>query len=132
MDEINQKACTTPGNTRKALVDSTVLGHHIPKGTEVFILNMAGNSQEPPIGIIPEHLRSKTSRAVAKAKTAVGLWNPKDVRDFKPEQWLVEEDGKVTSSSMAGPMLAFGLGPRACFGRRLAYLELHIVLVLPI
>jgi len=130
VEEINRKACTTPGNSRRTLADAIVLGHHIPKGTDVFILNIGGDSQEPPIGAIPERLRSETSQAAAKSKTAVGVWNPKDVHDFKPERWLVENNGKEEFSSIAGPMIAFGLGPRSCFGRRLAYLELRMAVVL--
>jgi len=130
MEEISRKACATPGNSRRALVDTVVLGHHIPKGTDIFIPNLGGDSQEPPIGTIPEHLRSESSQAAAKAETAVGVWDPKDVRDFKPERWLVEDEGKEIFNSRAGPMMAFSLGPRSCFGRRLAYLELRMVLVL--
>lgn len=130
VEEINRKACATPGNSRRTMVEAILLGHHIPKGTDVFILNMGGDSQQPPIGTIPEHLRSETSQAAAKSKTAVGVWDPKDVHDFKPERWLIEKDGKEEFSSIAGPMLAFGLGPRSCFGRRLAYLELRIAVII--
>lgn len=85
----------------------------------------------PPVGAkIPENLRSESSRAAATARTRVGTWNPQDVKEFKPERWLEMEDGKEVFNAQAGPMLGFGLGPRGCFGRRLAYLELRLVLVL--
>ena len=49
---------------------------------------------------------------------------------FKPERWLVKEGDKEVFNSSAGPLLTFGLGPRGCYGRRMAYLELKLVLVL--
>jgi cytochrome P450 len=94
------------------------LGHLIPKGTDVFFLHCGAESLEPAIGSVPEDLRSESSPAAANAKTKVGTWVPEDVGKFKPEH------------SIAGPMLVFGLGPRGCFGRRPAYLELRLVIVL--
>ena len=50
--------------------------------------------------------------------------------NFKPERWLVEKDGQVTFNASLGPHLAFGIGPRACFGRKMAYMIVRQVLVL--
>jgi cytochrome P450 len=131
IEETNRKSSTAVGVVRKSLVDATVLGHVIPKGIDVFLLNNGGDSLTPPSDVkIPENLRSESSRAAATARTKVGSWDPADVHEFKPERWLHEEDGKVVFNSQAGPMLVFGLGPRGCFGRRLAYLELRQVMVL--
>jgi cytochrome P450 len=49
---------------------------------------------------------------------------------FRPERWLVEEAGKVSFNKMAGLHLTFGLGPRGCFGRRLAYVKLRLFVCL--
>ena len=50
---------------------------------------------------------------------------------FRPERWLVTSDGsEIRFDGHAGPVLAFGLGARGCFGRRLAYLEIRLVLAL--
>nr|XP_006811829.1 PREDICTED: sterol 26-hydroxylase, mitochondrial-like [Saccoglossus kowalevskii] len=46
----------------------------------------------------------------------------KDPLQFKPERWLAKETN-VTFASMP-----FGFGPRMCIGRRLAELQLHLVL----
>jgi cytochrome P450 len=111
---------------RNALVDVEVLGHHIPKGTDVFMMTQ-GPSIFSPAFPIDDSLRSPSALA---AKDRVGSWNPDNMGEFEPERWLVEEDGKTVFNPAAGPMLAFGLGPRGCYGRRMAYLELRLLLVL--
>ena len=60
----------------------------------------------------------------------VGSWDQIDVREFKPERWIVQEDDDEVFDPLAGPLIVFGLGPRACFGRKLAYLELRQAIVL--
>lgn len=86
-----------------------------------------GPSVFSPAFPITDSLRSASGRG---AKNRVGAWNADDITEFKPERWLVEEDGKKVFDAAAGPLLAFGLGPRGCYGRRLAYLELRLVLLL--
>lgn len=82
---------------------------------------------------VDENKRSETSKA-AKLEGRSKSWDPEDIGVFKPERWLVPaSSGKDTGlkyefDSSAGPVLAFGLGVRSCFGKRLAYLELRILL----
>ncbi|KAI0454610.1 cytochrome P450 [Xylaria acuta] len=115
-----------PLTIREALIDTEILGHKIPKGTAVFLLSDGPDYQSPPIPI-PEHARSPCSRE----KRLYGSWDPSDMHLFKPERWLkTDENGNVVYDAQSGPMMAFSLGPRGCFGRRLAYLETRIVLAL--
>jgi hypothetical protein len=102
------------------MVDVQILGRHIPKGTDVFML-CNGSSK------IDEALRRVSAQAPDEK---IGSWKPDDMPDFKPERWLGEEDGAVVFDASAEPHITFGLGPRGCFGRRLAYIELRLTLVL--
>ncbi|KXH36100.1 cytochrome P450 monooxygenase [Colletotrichum simmondsii] len=127
IEEILRFAGTTSVTDREAMQDTTILGHHIPKGTNVMMVTI-GKSILKPAFDIPDALRSKTA---LDASSRVRSWesSPYPVEDFKPERWLVKSDKnpeKMVYDAMAGPQMAFGLGPRACFGRRLAYLELRM------
>ncbi|KAK8105471.1 hypothetical protein PG999_008830 [Apiospora kogelbergensis] len=114
---------------RSATVDTTILGHHIPKGTQIF-LPVTGPSFTAPAFPIEESLRSPSSQS--HKKTMRGTWDESNAADFVPERWLQlgEHGGTHAFDSQAGPMLAFSLGIRGCFGRRLAYLQLRILMTL--
>lgn len=119
-----------PITQREATVDTVLLGHRIPRGTEVYMVTQGPGFLKPGIAI-PDGARSETSRA----KHTHGRWDPRDVADFRPERWLKAGDGdgdggREVYDPQAGPMMSFSLGPRGCFGRRLAYLETRLVLAL--
>ncbi|KAI0530020.1 cytochrome P450 [Xylaria digitata] len=111
---------------REAIVDTELLGHRIPKGTNVFMIGTGPDFLSPSIPVL-DSIRSDTSQN----KYVYGAWDPADMHLFNPERWIkVDEKGTEVYDHQAGPFLSFGLGPRGCSGRRLAYLELRIVLVL--
>lgn len=111
---------------REATQDTVLLGCRIPKGTEVFF-PVTGPSFMLPSFHIEDSIRSDTSRE----KHWGGQWNAEDIHLFKPERWLrPDEKGSEVFDPQAGPILSFGLGPRGCFGKRLAYLEMRMVLAL--
>ncbi|KAK2764509.1 hypothetical protein FQN54_009204 [Arachnomyces sp. PD_36] len=110
--------------TREAQRDTIVLGHHVPKGTIIF-LNSNGPGFYSPSFPVDESKRSSTVKKV-------GGWDEtKDMRAFEPERWLVQRtEGEVEFDATAGPQLIFGLGPRGCWGKKLAYIEMRILATL--
>jgi cytochrome P450 len=129
MEELLRCVGTIPLIDRQATCDTEILGHRIKKGTIVLFLG-TGPSLLSPAFEIPESQRSASSRA-AKADGKERRWDPEDIRAFKPERWLTTSSaGSTEFNATAGPQLAFGLGTRGCFGKRLAYMELRIILTL--
>lgn len=126
-EELLRHSLTEVGSIRRALTDVQVLGQHIPEGIDVWFLGNGPSFFQPAFDI-PASLRSPSALA---AKSKIGAWDPKDIAKFKPERWLVtDDDGGIKFNPSAGPMLIFSLGPRGCWGRRMAYLEMRIVLTL--
>jgi cytochrome P450 len=126
-----------PAVLRQATVDTTILGCHIPRGTDIF-LNTSAASFMTPAFEVAEAKRSEATRQSVDRRA----WRAADVSAFVPERWLKtivgdDEGGKPGGmverevfDRQAGPMLAFGVGHRSCFGRKLVYLELKITLTL--
>ncbi|KAK3390826.1 cytochrome P450 [Podospora didyma] len=132
MEEVLRHANTIAFVVREALQDTTVLSHRIPKGTNVFLMANGAGYLEPNIPV-DDSLRSPGARR-ASGKALSGTWDDSDIAKFRPERWLKvdEATGKETFESTAGPTLAFGLGPRGCFGRRLALGTLRIQFALTV
>jgi cytochrome P450 len=128
MEEVLRCSGTVPVVDRQAVVDTELLGHHIPKGTVVSCLVM-GPSMTSPGFDIDESRRNASSQAVKK-EGRDRAWDPNDMSAFKPERWLARGEEGDEFDAAAGPQLAFGLGARQCFGKRLANLELRVILTL--
>ncbi|WDK14963.1 cytochrome P450 monooxygenase [Colletotrichum graminicola] len=123
LEEMHRCGGTTPIVDRQAAVDTELLGHHIPKKTNVACLTMGPSMMEPAFDI-DESLRHESIRG--KQAEKVKQWEPEDMTSFRPERWI--KDNRFDPG--AGPQLAFGLGLRACFGKRLAYLNMRILFTL--
>ena len=121
---------TLPGSQRQATRDTVLLGHHVPKGTEVFVLSNGPDFFTSGF-TVPEEKRSASCQEALATGRTYGAWETNDMAAFKPERWLVrQDDGQVAFNKMAGLHLTFGLGPRGCFGKRLAELEFRVFLCL--
>ena len=100
-----------------------------------------GRSYFFPVGEIDESRRSLQSQE-EKRKGNAPSWDASDASLFRPERWLKrisdsssekpQNDDGFVFNSQAGPINTFGLGLRGCFGRKLAYIELRIMLVMMI
>ena len=115
IEETLRHSLTAQTMVREAKKDTQILGHHIPKGTEVWCMNNAYGYLKPDFGgQIDENKRSASSR---DAKDRTGAWDVRDMHLFKPERWLkTSADGRVECDLRAGPSMPFGAGPRGCFG----------------
>jgi len=103
-----------PTTSRVAVEDDTILGYHIPKGTQVFM----------------------SPAALHKLKSVFG----EDAEEFKPERWLDRD----TAAAISGEEVAakttyvttemnwayqpFLSGPRNCIGSKFALIETKILL----
>lgn len=104
----------TQTNIRTTQHDVIILGHVVPKDTEVLMLNNGPGVFMPPLHV-EEAIRSESSRA---SIDKVGEWDLKGMRDFNPERWLVKDnEGRISFNASAGPRHSFGAGPRGCFGK---------------
>ena len=132
-------------HVRTALVDTEILGHRIPKGTEVFlvvgrpipehtcepadrIIQTRGPSFHSPAMQIDESRRSMTSQA--SSKESIAKWDQSELEKYDPERWLRYCENGMEFDPKAAPMQTFGEGPRSCFGRSLAMLEMRIIYTL--
>jgi cytochrome P450 len=113
IEEVHRGTGAVGAMMRVATVDTVVLGHRIPKGTDVFMLTQGPDFIMPSIPI-EESVRSNTSR---ESKDKNGSWDQATIADFDPERWLEKDSGgNEVFNSRAGPTMPFGAGPRACFG----------------
>ncbi|KAL2270796.1 hypothetical protein VTJ83DRAFT_167 [Remersonia thermophila] len=127
-EEAFRLAGTAKANIRQTLVDTTILGYPVPKGAEIFLNYHIDRTPTP----LEEEKRSETSRAAAE-RHGDGLSGiaGRDLASFNPRRWIVlDKTGKEKFDAYALPSLAMGGGFRGCFGRRMAQMELRIMVVL--
>ncbi|KAK7977179.1 hypothetical protein PG988_004669 [Apiospora saccharicola] len=140
VEEVIRCAQTASSATRMTLADNTpLLGRRLPRGVDVYMLSngpgyMTANDLNETI---PESARSPSSRE-SKGR-AVPAWaaaageEDDDMAAFRPERWLKTDASARGAEEVfdvrAGPSMQFGAGLRGCFGKRLAYLEIRILIV---
>ncbi|OJD32234.1 cytochrome p450 monooxygenase [Diplodia corticola] len=126
VEEVLRHANTIAFVAREALQDAVILGCRIPKGTDIFLMANGAGYLEPGMPL-DDATRSLGARQNG-GKSLSGHWDDEGIAAFRPERWIAvdPESGKEVCNPMAGPTLPFGLGPRACFGRKLALATLRI------
>ena len=96
---------TVPHTVRLAMKPTTILNHHIPAGTEIFITPWAINRSSE-------------------------LWGP-NAEDFFPDRWIDAATGKPNNAGGAESnysLLTFLHRPRSCIGQGFAKDELRALL----
>lgn len=113
IQEVHRVGNSVSSIVRVTTKDTVILGHVIPKGTDVFMLTNGPSYKTPPLEI-EEAIRSKTSR---ENREKFGVWDNETIGKFIPERWLSKnEKGEVVFNPSAGYTHPYGVGPRACFG----------------
>ncbi|KAK3320378.1 cytochrome P450 [Cercophora scortea] len=111
--------------TRQAIRDTELLGHHVPKGTNIIVIANGPGFHAPSLPLDP-------AMHSATAKLNNNWDESRDMKAFLPERWLVgaghDDEGEFDANAALN--IAFGLGPRGCWGRRLAYMEMRSILTL--
>ncbi|KAG6078500.1 hypothetical protein E4U16_001606 [Claviceps sp. LM84 group G4] len=87
--------------------------------------------------LVADGARSPWSRAYSQRLPS---WDDDEITHFNPERWLKTRGDKTRTGAgefdnveydcNAGPMLSLSAGSRGCFGKRLAYLEMRIMITL--
>ncbi|KAK3986195.1 cytochrome P450 [Cladorrhinum sp. PSN332] len=127
IEETLRLAGTASITVRRALTDTEVLGQKIPKGSNIL---MSLRITHAPFEV-DENLRSATSRAAHAKRTRTESDGEilRDMEVFEPKRWLYkdQEDNEVFDAYSL-PSLTFGGGYRGCFGKRMAIIELKIII----
>ncbi|KAF7194896.1 Cytochrome P450 monooxygenase [Pseudocercospora fuligena] len=128
MDEGGRVGLTALASIRVATEDTQLMGYPVPKGTDVFFINNGPSVVMPSLKSSGE----KRSKGGPASREKLGSWDDEDIQIFKPERWLFrnEKTGEVEFNSLAGPSHPFGGGPRGCFGKKWAQLEMRVILTL--
>jgi cytochrome P450 len=115
---------------KETLCDMNILGHPIRKGTTILLTSAGPTFTEPGVQV-DESIRSESSQ---KHLEVPGDWGNSEFPPdkFLPDRWLqaAPETRDVAFNGKAGPFMSFSSGPRMCWGKRLAYLELKLITTL--
>lgn len=108
--------------TRRATVDTEVLGHRVPAGANLVINTRFEHARAQAQAEVPEALRSKSSRAAQERRMPRGGFEGEPARDlhlFEPRRWIATDAaGRDVFDANSLPTLVFGGGLRGCFGMR--------------
>lgn len=129
IEEIMRYTMPSPTLFRDTMVNSEILGHKVPKGTTLLFLANGPGFMMPSVPVEGGVKISNEQRG------HIGQFDDANITEFLPERWLKNRKNdngaeEVFFDANAGPALAFGVGPRACFGKRLALVQIRIYFTL--
>ncbi|CED82798.1 Cytochrome P450 CYP4/CYP19/CYP26 subfamilies [Phaffia rhodozyma] len=133
VQEVLRVAKTTMTTARTNSEETVIYGQVVPKNTEILLmLGMAGEATKSNTLIdldtltdteVDDEEKSSTSKKNSRFR-----WSDDgNLASFVPERWI-DSNGKFDPN--AGPSMPFGAGPRACFGQKLAVLELKMFILM--
>ncbi|EPT05693.1 hypothetical protein FOMPIDRAFT_1021415, partial [Fomitopsis schrenkii] len=101
----------------------------IHEGQRLYSTIGAGLPREVPAGgatILGHHFKEGTTISVPiyRLHRDESTWGP-DAAEFRPERWI--EASPERKKLMMDAFAPFSVGPRACIGRSLAIMQLHII-----
>lgn len=136
VEEVLRLSHTTAMQDRQCTRDTVVLGHPIPKGTTVVVVNKGPGFTAPSLPI-DESRRSETCQRAYRhgqgdPPAHYRTLDEDGMAEFDPRRWLVRsaETGEDEFDATAWPSIPFGLGQRGCFGKKMAYLQFRMLLTL--
>jgi len=121
--EILRMAGTGPVLFRETLMNCEIMGHQVPAKTPVFL---ATQSSPGPDMISPVTFQVEEEVPIQQKPEKSQTWSAR-FQHFIPERWL-DSDGSFDPN--AGLSLPFSTGKRGCFGKRIAMLELKLLIVM--
>ena len=101
-NEVLRVHAPVPLTLREAAVDTSILGHPVPKGTKIIIAPWAVNLSEE-------------------------LWGP-DAAKFNPDRWMGPGRANTGGADRIYSFLTFLHGPRSCIGQAFAKAEFACLL----
>ncbi|ORY09598.1 cytochrome P450, partial [Clohesyomyces aquaticus] len=127
IEEVLRLSRTGPVSFRQAIKDCNILGHQVPAGTPIILVTAGPSYDDPNRPTVPEALRSPTSRATRLRRKDSRTITELHPDQFIPERWLTP-DRQFNHSAVHS--LPFSSGPRGCFGKKIALLEMRLMISL--
>jgi len=121
--EILRIGGTGPVLFRETVFDCEIMGHQIQAGTPLLLITQ---SPPGPDMITPDTFKAERVIPAKQQPINAERWGD-EFREFIPERWL---DNEGNFDPDAGLSLPFATGKRGCFGKRIAMLELKLLVVM--
>lgn len=119
---------TGPVSFRETIRDCEVLGHKLEVGTQIILITggLSYNTSGDRTFMGSESMSTQTSptNQCLEGKYHDMAWSP---AAFVPDRWINAE-GKF--DKFAYPSLPFSAGPRGCFGKKIALLDMRLMIAM--